>query len=53
MKRYNNSKKLALAAYNAGQGAVDKYKGIPPYEETINYVPSVLAHYDSYGKETV
>ena len=39
---------LALAAYNAGENAVIKYKQIPPYRETQNYVQRVLAHLNNY-----
>lgn len=45
IKTNNGSIPLALAAYNAGQGAVNKYGGIPPYTETKNYVSSIMAHY--------
>jgi soluble lytic murein transglycosylase-like protein len=42
---YKNSTKLVLAAYNAGQEALKKYKGIPPYPETIEYIRRVMSSY--------
>ena len=45
LEKYNGNVVLALAAYNAGSGAVDKYKDVPPYKETQNYVKNILANY--------
>lgn len=49
MGMFNNDLSRALAAYNAGEGAVLKYAGIPPYSETSTYVKRALTVY--YGRE--
>lgn len=48
LDRFDDDLELALAAYNAGPTAVERYGGIPPYKETQNYVKRVLTHYARY-----
>jgi soluble lytic murein transglycosylase-like protein len=45
---FNGNLQLTIAAYNAGENAVIKYRGIPPYEETQLYVTKVLQYYNLY-----
>lgn len=49
LERFDGNLVFALAAYNAGEGSVDKYDGVPPYSETQNYVRIITAR---YGKTT-
>jgi len=48
LDRFNGDVRLAVAAYNAGPGAVQKYGDVPPYAETQNYVQNVLGSYEKY-----
>ncbi len=50
IKLYDSNTEHVLAAYNAGQEAIKRYGGIPPYQETKNYIRKVMA---SYSKSTI
>ncbi|TXI44690.1 MAG: lytic transglycosylase domain-containing protein [Lysobacter sp.] len=50
LKRFKNDRTLAIAAYNAGPGAVARYAGVPPYAETKAYLQKVEALYDAYKR---
>lgn len=52
LQQFGGDKSKALAAYNAGPGAVQKYGGVPPYPETQNYVSSILSNYQRAGGST-
>lgn len=50
-KMFKNNTRLVLAAYNAGENAVMRYKGIPPYDETQDYVRKVMKMHRTYSAE--
>lgn len=48
LKRFEGDLNLALAGYNAGPGAVERFNGVPPFPETQNYIKRVNKHYQNY-----
>ena len=53
LKRFNGNLRYAVAGYNAGEGRIDQYGGIPPYKETQNYVKHVIAIYSRLAPDKV
>lgn len=51
LRKYQGNMIFALAAYNAGPGAVDHYGGIPPYVETVKYTETIIENYYNIKKE--
>lgn len=52
MFKYENNLDLALAAYNAGEMSVAKYKGVPPYPETIDYIQKIKKYYSQFSLQS-
>ena len=52
MTKYESNLDLALAAYNAGEMAVSKYKGVPPYPETLDYIQKIKKYYSQFSTQS-